>query len=106
MRATATSSHHAEAMAALLGLRMAGLYKTSDKLMTLHTDDKEIVTKMRSNRQPRNSILMPIFTEIRNTVEQLSADGTKIDFVYRSRFTDQNMSHVDWLSKSVVNPQE
>ena len=104
--ATATSSHHAECLAALLGLRMALVVLTAPTTVALHTDDKEIVNKLKSDRRPRNHTLVDVFSELRASVRSITDQGSRVDVRHSSRSSDHFMSHVDWMSKSIVAPEE
>jgi ribonuclease HI len=108
MTATATSSHHAECMAALLGLRMAltTIAGQQPTLVALHTDDKEIVNKLKLDRRPRNTVLVPVLADLKGTIRSITDQGSRVDVRHSSRSSDHFMSHVDWMSKSIAAPEE
>ncbi len=88
----AKDSHHAEGLAAVLGLQMAMLVP-GQKLIMLHSDSESLVKQIQRNRA---------IGEIRKILACARDNGIDVQTFHMRASDDKNMAHVDYLSKSIT----
>lgn len=88
----AKDSHHAEGLAAVLGLQMAVLVP-NEKLIVLYSDSEALVKQIAKNRA---------IDAIKKIMSEARDNGIEVKAVHLRAKDDKNMAHVDYLSKSIT----
>lgn len=89
---TAKDSHHAEGLAVVLGMQMA-LLVPGHKLIVLHSDSESLVKQIARGRA---------IDAIKKIMSQARDNGIDVQTFHVRASDDNNMAHVDYLSKSIT----
>lgn len=102
--AYAVSSFHAEAQAALLGLRLARSVHllAPPRSVCLISDAEGLVTKIvKNNYFARDSATREVMEEISGAVRNMHNDKTMFSCIHKKASYDPFLEQVDYLSKTI-----